>query len=77
MANQVKYADLNWHSGSPVAGERLATNGYYTGQHKGTPMQDAKASGTQAAKSVEANTVRYGTIMGDAIDTKTFPTKTT
>lgn len=58
-----------------VKGERLATNGYYTGQHKGTPMQDAKVSGTQSANSVEASTVRYGTILGDAIDNVTFPGK--
>lgn len=57
------------------AGERLATNGYYTGQHKGTPTQDAKASDTQSANSVEASTVRYGTILGDAADSVTFPTK--
>lgn len=75
MPNEVKYANLNWHSGVPVAGERLATNGHYTGQHKGTPLQDAKAGGVQGANTVEASTVRYGTILGDAADTKTFPTK--
>ena len=75
MPNVVKYANLNWHDGVPVAGERLATNGHYTGQHKGTPMRNAKVSGTQTANKVEENTVRYGTILGDAADTKTFPTK--
>lgn len=74
MPNEVKYANLVWPD-TPVKGERLATNGHYTGQHKGTPLQDAKVEGTQAANSVEAATVRYGTIMGDAIDTRTFPTK--
>lgn len=74
MPNEVKYANLQWPD-TPVKGERLATNGHYTGQHKGTPLQDAKVEGTQAANSVEAATVRYGTIMGDAIDTRTFPTK--
>lgn len=74
MANEVKYNNVNFPEGSPVAGERMATNGCYTGQHKGTPMQDAKVSGVQTAKSVEAGIVRYGTLMGDAADTN-FPTK--
>jgi molybdenum cofactor biosynthesis enzyme len=76
MANTVKYNDVNFPSGSPIAGERMATNGNYTGEHKGTPLQDAKVSGVQTAKSVEAGIVRYGTLMGDAIDTN-FPTKVT
>lgn len=75
MPNVVKYKDVNFPEGSPIVGERMATNGFYTGQHKGTPMQDAKVEGVQGAKQVEANTVRYGTIMGDALDTKTFPEK--
>lgn len=48
--------------------ERLSTNGYYTGQHKGSVMQDAnEASGNQPYE-VENGTIRYGTIMGDAAD---------
>ena len=74
MANKVKYNNVEFPEGSPIAGERMATNGNYTGQHKGTPMQDAKVDGVQAAKQVEANIVRYGTIMGDAKDAN-FPQK--
>ena len=76
MPNKVKYKNVDFPAGSPIVGERMATNGNYTGQHKGTPMQDAKAEGVQAAKQVEANTIRYGTIMGDAKDTN-FPVKET
>jgi molybdenum cofactor biosynthesis enzyme len=76
MPNVVKYKDVSFPATSPIKGERMATNGNYTGQHKGTPMQDAKVSGVQSAKQVEANIVRYGTIMGDAADTN-FPVKET
>lgn len=74
MANRVKYKNVDFPEGSPIVGERMATNGNYTGQHKGTPMQDAKVGGVQGAKQVEANIVRYGTIMGDAKDAN-FPQK--
>ena len=40
MANEVKYQNQIW--GEPIAGERLSTNGHYTGEHLGTPIQDAK-----------------------------------
>ena len=69
MPNEVKYANVNWPEGSPIAGERLATNGHYTGEHKGTPMQDAKnASEANAAHYVEGVVVRYGTMMQDSKD---------
>ena len=60
---EVKYQNQVW--GEPIAGERLSTNGYYTGEHKGTPMQDAKASAV--AHSNEMATVHLGTVMQDAI----------
>lgn len=60
MANVVTYAPVNRDNG-----ERVATNGYYTGHKKGTPTQ-AKDE-IIGAYSVEENTVRYGTMMGDAI----------
>ena len=62
--NEVKYNDQVW--GEPIAGERLSTNGYYTGEHKGTPTPDAKAEMT--AHSVEAATVHLGTITPDALE---------
>lgn len=70
---EVKYNDVTWLEGTPIAGERLATNSHYTGEHIGAPMQDAVASGTEVPHAVETVTVRYGTIMQDAKD-ENFPT---
>lgn len=72
MANEVKYANVDWAEDTPIAGERLATNGHYTGEHKGTPMQDAKDSSANSPHYVEGATVRYGTMTKDAMDTE-FP----
>ena len=71
MANEVKYQNQVW--GEPIAGERLSTNGHYTGEHKGTPTQDALGAGTTNpnAHYVEENIVRYGTITQDAIEGST------
>ena len=75
MPNIVKYNNVNWGEDSPVAGERLSTNGYYTGEHKGTPMQDAKCdTAGNAPHYTETNIVRLGTMMQDAVD-KYQPTK--
>lgn len=73
MANEVKYNNVAWGEDTPIAGERLATNGYYTGEHKGTPTQDAKDASSNVAHSVEGATVHLGTITPDAID-EDFPT---
>ena len=72
MAHEVKYQNQVW--GEPLTGERLSTNGHYTGEHKGTVTQDAKASMTP--HMVEENIVRYGTITQDAIEGST-PTEVT
>ncbi len=74
MANKVKYNNVDWAEGTPIAGERLATNGHYTGEHKGSVTQDAKDATANVAHSVEAATVRLGTMTQDAKDDK-FPTK--
>ena len=74
MANEVKYANVDWPVGTPIAGERLATNGHYTGEFKGTPMQDAISEAANAPHYVEGVVVRYGTMMQDAKDTN-FPKK--
>lgn len=66
MANRFVYKDQEW--GEPITGERLSTNGYYTGQHKGTVMQDAAVDGTEEPYRVEIKTIRYGTITQDAIE---------
>lgn len=59
MPNIVKYAPVNRENG-----ERVATNGYYTGHKIGTPTQ-AKDE-ILGAHEVEEDTIRYGTMMGDA-----------
>lgn len=71
MANEVKYQNQVW--GEPIAGERLSTNSHYTGEHKGTPMQDKLGTTTTNvdAHYVEANIVRLGTMMQDAIEGST------
>ena len=71
MANEVKYQNQVW--GEPIAGERLSTNGHYTGEHKGTPTQDALCAETTNvdAHYVEGVTVRYGTMTQDAIEGST------
>lgn len=76
MANTVKYNNVDFGVDSPIKGERLATNGNYTGEHKGTPMQDAKSVEAGLPHYVEGTIVRYGTLMQDAADTN-FPTKVT
>lgn len=67
MANEVKYQNQVW--GEPIAGERLSTNGHYTGEHLGSVMQDAKCAMT--AHMVEDAIVRFGTMTQDAIEGST------
>lgn len=71
MANEVKYQNQVW--GEPIAGERLSTNGHYTGEHKGTPTQDKLGATTtnNNAHYVEENIVRLGTMTQDAIEGST------
>ena len=67
MANIVKYQNQVW--GEPITGERLSTNGHYTGEHLGTVTQDAKQAMTP--HMVEENIVRLGTMTQDAIEGST------
>lgn len=71
MANVVKYENQVW--GEPITGERLSTNGHYTGEHKGTPTQDAKCASTTNINPhyVEENIVRLGTMTQDAVEGST------
>ena len=55
-----------------TAGERVSTNGYWTGHQKGTVMQEAKVSGVTQPYAVENNTVHMGAMLQDAKDA-TFP----
>lgn len=69
MANEVKYNNVDWAEGTPIAGERMATNGHYTGEHKGTPTQDVKGNVTTNAPHYrETQIVRLGTMMQDVAD---------
>lgn len=69
MPNEMKYQNQVW--GAPIAGERLSTNSHYTGEHKGTVMQDALTEGTDLPHVREEAIVRYGTVMQDAIEGST------
>lgn len=69
MRTEVKYENQVWDE--PIAGERLSTNGHYTGEHKGTPMQDAIDASANTPHYVEGVTVRYGTMTQDAIEGST------
>lgn len=73
MPNEIKYNNVNWADDTPIAGERLATNGHYTGEQKGAVIQDAKNTASNVAHTVEDATVRVGTMAQDAADTN-FPT---
>lgn len=68
MPNEMKYGNVDWPDGSPIEGERLATAGEYTGQHKGTPMQDALEGADNEAYLRARETVRLGTLTPDAAD---------
>lgn len=64
---KVTYADTVWPTGSPIEGEQLSANGYYTGQHMGMPTQGANEPDVNTDPHyVEHNTIRYGTAMQDA-----------
>lgn len=65
---QMKYTDVNWPVGSPIAGERLATNGYYTGQHKGSVTQDYADGADNDPYVVERTSIRQGTILQDYLE---------
>lgn len=71
MPKNVKYKNQVW--GEPIAGERLSTNGHYTGEHKGTPTQDNLGVNTtnKNAHYVEDNIIRLGTMTQDAIEGST------
>ncbi len=69
MANTYKYKNQT----HPVTEGRMSTNGHYTGEHLGTPTQDALGASTTNvnARYVDDVTVRYGTITQDAIEGST------
>ncbi len=76
MPNNVTYADQVWGSSTPIRDEQLSVNGYYTGNHTGTPTQDGKHSaGNTDPYYVEHNTVRFGTITQDGSSNANMPIK--
>lgn len=72
MPNVMKYGNVDWTDDSPIEGERLATAGEYTGQQKGTPMQDAIEESDNEAYMRARETVRFGTLTPDVAD-ENFP----
>lgn len=72
MPNEMKYGNVDWPSDSPISGERLSTSGEYTGQHKGTVIQDSLYDADNGAYLRARETVRYGTLTPDAGDSN-FP----
>ena len=73
MLENIKYNNVDWAEGTPIAGERLSTNGHLTGEHKGTPMQAKdEADANSNPHYLEENIIRHGTLMQDAAD-ENFP----
>lgn len=71
-----KYVDQKWPADTPVEGEQLSVNGYYTGEHMGTPMQDGMyPDGNNDPYYVEHATTRYGTMTQDGASDANMPTK--
>ena len=67
MANEIKYQNEVWGEDTPIAGERLSTNAFYTGQQLGTVLQDATSSDTDQPYHNELNTTHLGTVLQDAV----------
>lgn len=72
MPNEMKYVNVNCQDDSEITGERLATNGEYTGMHKGAPLTDQTEGADNAPYLRARETVRFGTLTPDAGD-KDFP----
>lgn len=76
MANEVKYTDQTWTGGTPIDGETLSINGYYTGEHLGKPMQGkAETEANGDPHYIEHKMVRYGTMTQDADPDANMPVK--
>lgn len=67
MINEMKYENQIW--GEPIPGERLSTNGHYTGELVGGALQDATCEMTPHL--TEETIVRCGTVLHDAIEGST------
>lgn len=72
MPNEMKYGNVDWPDSSLIEGERMVTNGEYTGQHKGKVLQDASSGADNEPYLRARGTVRYGTLTPDAGDNN-FP----
>ena len=71
MANEIRYQNQVFPEGHPIEGERMSTNGFYTGERKGMPTQDyadPEDGQNDNAYWVEDNTIRFGTIAQDATE---------
>lgn len=71
-----EYDNQNWTGSTPIDGERLSTNGYYTGNHIGKPMQGHGETEANADPYyVATKSYRYGTILQDKDPNANMPTK--
>lgn len=70
----VKYTDQTWTDPESVAGEQLSVNGYYTGEHIGTPTQGAgETEANNDPHYVEHQTIRFGTMTQDMGENANMP----
>lgn len=60
-------ANVQYENQTDASGDRISTNGYYTGHHKGTVMQDALKDADNAPYYNERMTERQGTMTQDAL----------
>ncbi len=70
-------AQVTYNNTTNEKGVRESTNGYYTGDKTlhGTVTQDAVYTESNVPYTVEAGTIRHGTIMDDAAPDANMPTK--
>lgn len=72
------YVDQKWSGGTPIDGEQLSVNGFYTGQHIGTPTQgNGETEANADPYYTEHVTLRQGTITQDGDADANMPTKAT
>ena len=69
-----KYKDQKWTGDTPIDGQQLSVNGYYTGHHMGKPMQsNGETELNNDPYYVAHKTVRFGTVMQDKASNANMP----
>lgn len=64
FGNRVSY---EYEDHPVLEGERMSTNGHYTGEHLGSPTQDHRGEHNGNPYAVEDTTIRYGTMTQDRL----------